>query len=331
VADIDEREFFELLRRHRTFVLTTHVNPDGDALGSEIALARLIPEVSGPDAEVRIVNRDGVPELLSFLDPTHSIEVFGKERHAGPIRDADVVICLDNSDTGRLGEVHDAIRASSAIKACVDHHPDPDPFWDLLFVDEGVSCTAEIVHDLFRSRGVEPGREAAIAMYIALVSDTGRFRFANTGDRAFEMAAELVRSGASPAEAYSQLEERLSEDHLSFLGHVLAGAELRAEGRIMILRAPQALLSRHRMAGVDLGELINLALRSETARVTALFREVGPSQTKVSLRSKGRLDVNRLAREHGGGGHRNASGILLDVALEDAIERVSPDLEKLVG
>ncbi len=330
MAGVDEKELFELIRRHRTFVLTTHVNPDGDALGSQLALARLIPEISGPDAAVRIVNRDPVPELLSFLDADGVIEVFDKARHAEPIRDADVVFGVDNSDTGRLGEVHAAIESSTGVKACLDHHPDPDPFWDLLFVDESACCTGQIVHGLYRARGIEPGPEIAMALYVALFSDTGRFRFANTSDVAFEMAAELVRSGANPAEAYSRLEERLSEDHLSFLGHVLAGAELKAGGRVMILRATQPLLQRHKMAGVDLGELINLALRSETARVTALFREIGPSQTKVSLRSKGRLDVNRLAREHGGGGHRNASGILLDVPLQEAIERLSPDLESLV-
>lgn len=331
MAGLDARDLLRLLEKHARFVLTTHVNPDGDALGSEIALARLIRQVSGPDAQIRIVNRDPVPEILTFLAPREAIEVYDPTRHDAVFARAEIVLGLDNSDPARFGSVIEAIGASSALRVCIDHHPEPDAFWDMLLVDETACSTAEIVHGLFRVAGVEPGPDVATALYTALVTDTGRFRFTNADDAAFTMAAELVRSGASPAHAYSRLEERLDANYLRLLGHVLAEAEFLADGRVVILRARPEDMGRFEGHHADLGEIINLALRVETTRVAALFREVEPGTTKVSLRSKGRLDVNRLARRHGGGGHRNASGIVLEAALDGAVDKVSVDLVALVA
>jgi phosphoesterase RecJ-like protein len=239
------------------------------------------------------------------------------------------VVLLDNSDPQRLDRLANALRATAALKVCIDHHPDPDSCWDVLLVRLDAPCTGFLVHEVFKAAGAPLDAESADALYAALASDTGRFRFGNTTAAAFRAATELVEAGADPAGVYAQLSERLSAGFLLLTGDLLAGMELRRDGRLILLRARAELLERRGAHGEDLSEVLNQALKLRTGRVAALFRETRPGVTKVSLRSKGQLDVNRLARRHGGGGHRNASGIVLQVGLEDAVARLLPDLEQL--
>ena len=223
------------------------------------------------------------------------------------------------------------VRASGAHRACIDHHPNPSSFWDSLVVDQSACCTGALVHELYRLAGRKPDPVAAAAIYAALVSDTGRFRFGNAGADAFRLAADLVTAGADPADLFTRLEEQAGEGFIRLLGETLASMELRAGGRIVVLRVTTDALARHRIGNEDTAEIINAALMLRTSRVAVLFRELGPASTKVSLRSKGSVAVNELARQFGGGGHRNAAGIVLDEPLEPAVERVAAALERLVG
>ncbi len=326
MAGGDARELLEHVRPGRRFVLTTHVHPDGDGIGSEVALARWLRQAGCP---VLVVNRDPVPAALAFLDEERAIETYDPARHDAAIRDADVVVMLDNSDPQRLEDMERPVRAARGFKVCIDHHPDPDSLWDLLLVRLDASCTGMVVHELLKSAGVPLDLPIATALYTALSSDTGRFRFGNTTAAGFRMAAELVEAGVCPAELYRQLSERQSEGFLHVFGALLASMETRCEGRVVLLRLPRAVMDRYGVEREDLAEVINQALKLETSRVAALFREIAPSSTKVSLRSKGTLDVNRLARRHGGGGHRNASGIVFGAGLEATMDALLPDLENL--
>lgn len=316
------------IRPGRRFVLTTHVHPDGDGIGSEIAFARFL-RARGADA--LIVNRDPVPALLSFLDPGGAIETYDPARHDAAIRDADVVVMLDNSDPQRLEDMAAPVRAARGLRACVDHHPDPDPFWDLLCVRLDAACTGLIVYDLMCRVQATIDEEIATALYTALSSDTGRFRFGNSSAEGFRMAAALVEAGASPAAIYARLGERMSAAYIGLFGDIIGTMEARADGRLVVLRVPAELVGRRGAAGEDLAEVINFALTLDSSRVAVLFRELAPAVTKVSLRSKGDLDVNRLARRYGGGGHRNASGIVMQAPMDETAARLLPELEDLAG
>ncbi len=324
----DPRPLLDLVAPGRRFVLTTHVNPDGDGIGSELALARFL---AARGVAVRIVNRDAVPPALRFLEGSGAIEVYAPALHDTALRDADAVVMLDNSDPQRLEDMQAPVRAARGVKVCIDHHPEPDPFWDLRLVDPAAACTGTLVHRILAAAGAPLDEPAAVALYTALASDTGRFRFGNTSAEAFRMAADLCAAGAVPTRVYAQLEEKQSTGYVRLSGELLAGLELRCAARVIVLRLPRALAEARGAVGEDLSEVINQALKIETSRVAALFRELGPAATKVSLRSKGDLDVNRLARRHGGGGHRNASGIVLPLALEDAVARLAPDLDDLAS
>ncbi len=293
MAVADEAAFLAEVRPDRRFVLTTHVHPDGDGIGSEVALRRLLV---ARGAEVRIVNRDRVPPMLGYLDPEGLVETYDATAHDAAIEAADAIVMLDNSDPQRLEDMERPIRRSRAVKVCIDHHPDPDPFWDLHLVHLDAACTGVIVHRIFEAAGHALDAETATALYTALSSDTGRFRFGNTSAEGFRLAAALVDAGASPAQVYARLGESFSAGFLRLFGEVLASMEVRADGRLVVLRVPAALVARHAAQGEDLAEVINFALRLAPSRLAVLFRELAPQVTKVSLRSKGEVDVNRLAR-----------------------------------
>jgi bifunctional oligoribonuclease and PAP phosphatase NrnA len=328
MADADFSSFKALLEPGRRFVLTTHVQPDGDGLGSQLALYELI-RACGSTA--RIINHDPTPGALDFLDPDRLCETYAPEVHDDPIESADVVIMVDNSVPSRLAAMLAPVERSRAVRACIDHHPDPDPFWTVLVVNERASCTAELVWKLYGRMGRELSEPVASLLYAALLADTGRFRFANTTASAFRMASELVAAGADPAVVHGHLEESMAEGFVRLCGEMLTGMEIRSGGRLVLLRAPKAMLEKYGMVEEDLSEVINTSLRKRGSCLAALFREQQDGQIKVSLRSKGARNVNRLARAHGGGGHRNASGIVLEGALEEVVERLLADLEVLAA
>ncbi|MCU0254662.1 MAG: bifunctional oligoribonuclease/PAP phosphatase NrnA [Acidobacteria bacterium] len=328
MAGADERAFLELARPGHRFVLTTHVQPDADGIGSELALAALL---RARGAAVRIVNADPLPATLAFLDVAGEVERYDPPAHDPALASADAIVMLDNSDPARLGALEPAVRASRARTVSIDHHPDPDPFWSLLVLRSGVSSTAEVVFGLAGAAGVTLPSAALNALYAGLVGDTGRFRFGSTSADAFAMAAQLVRAGVSPAAMFAQMEECIGGPYMKLLGRTLAGAEFLEQGRLIVLTVPRALVSELGAEGEDTSEIINESLRLRTSRVAVLFREQEDGRTKVSLRSKGAIDVNRVARRHGGGGHRNASGIVLDAPLDEARRRLLPELVELLA
>lgn len=318
--------FLTLAAPGRDVVLTTHVHPDGDGLGSQLALSELLTQLG---CRVRIVNADPPPRSLLHLPGASDIEHYDADHHDAAIESAHLVVMLDNSDPQRLGPMEAVVRRARGVRACIDHHPNPDPFWQLLLVRDTASCTGILVHELYRAARVAPSAGAAAALYAALVSDTGRFRFANTTAEAFRIAAELVDAGARPAQTFSQLDERVAEGFLRLFGETLNAMEVRARGRLVVLRVALEAVERYGAAGDDMADIINNALLLESSRLAVLFRELAPGRTKVSLRSKGPVDVNVLARRHGGGGHRNASGIVFELSLDDAAARLVPELEAI--
>lgn len=324
----EERSFIEQLSRPGLWVLATHVQPDADGIGSQLALAWLIRRKGG---QVRIINRDSVPRVLSPMDSEGLVELYDPGVHDPVFQNADRLVMVDNSDPGRLGSMREAFMGGGGQKITIDHHPDPDSCWDLMVLRQDASSTAEIVHALIRQSGEIPDLPTAELLFMALVSDTGRFRFANTSAAAFTMAADLVRCGVQPARIHAVLEERVSAPFLKAFGETLAEMELRAGGRLVVLRIPPARLHLMQQGGEDLSDVINEALLLESSRVAVLLREIQPGKTKVSLRSKGQRDVNLLARRYGGGGHRNAAGIVIPLGMEDTLVQLGGELAELAA
>lgn len=321
IAPRDHAEFEALLARARVYVLVTHVNPDGDAIGSQVGLGRYLRTLG---FEVRIVNQDPTPTELRFLEFDGPFgEAYDPTRHDGLLDAADAIVLVDNSAPDRLGRMEAPVRARASKTFCIDHHPTPKTPWAWNVIDTSASATAVIVHELIRERGGMPDHDAAEALYAGLATDTGYFRFSSTSPRAFRVAAELLEAGADPTRCYREVYERNSPEYTRLLGRALSGLSVGGNGAVASVAVTLGMIDACGAQGVDTSEITTPVLAVDGVRIAILFRELPGGKVKVSLRSKGELDVQRMASEFGGGGHRNASGIVMPGRFEDVVDAVT--------
>jgi len=321
ITSKDHAAFRALVGRARLYVLVTHVNPDGDAIGSQVGLGRYLKSLG---FEVRIVNQDETPRELRFLEFDDPFaEAYDPARHDGLLDAADAIVLVDNSAPDRLGRMEAPTRARAAKTFCIDHHPARSTPWAGNVIDTSASATAVIVYELLRAEGGTPDRAAADALYAGLATDTGFFRFNSTSPRAFRIAAELLEAGADPTRCYREVYERNAPAYMRLLGSALAGLSLGGDGAVASVGITLAMIAACGAADVDTSEFTTPLLAVDGVRVAILFRELPGDKVKVSLRSKGELDVSRMAAEFGGGGHRNASGIVMPGRFEDVVGDVT--------
>lgn len=316
-----------LLEGRNRFVLATHVNADGDGLGAQLALYHFLRRRG---KEARIVNTDALAHNTAFLDPGGVVERYDPAVHDPVLEKAEIIVLLDNSAAHRLGAMRERIERSPATKVCIDHHPEPDTTWDVMAIDPTASATGEMVYGLIREMDGDIPREAAEPIYVSIVTDTGNFRFSNTTPRILRIAAELVERGVSVPRVYQEIYERNSAAFTRLLGASLSEVRLERDGRLGYLVVSRELMRRARAEGADTSDIINHVLAIDGAQVAALFKEVEDRRTKVSLRSKGTLDVRAVAALFGGGGHRNASGIVMELPLPEVLEKVLGELRAIV-
>jgi bifunctional oligoribonuclease and PAP phosphatase NrnA len=311
------------IRAADKFLLTTHENPDGDALGSLLAAHRIL-EALGKDSVMFLAAKEfPLPVEYRFL-PLE--EVF----HEPPADIADrVVIFLDCGNIDRMPV--DFLRNGDNKVINIDHHHDNTRFGTINVVDVDASCTAEIIYDLAGILGVELTPEVANALYVALVTDTGKFMYENTDARSHRMAAGLIETGVQVNDVYRRLYEHAPIEKLKLLAHALDRIELRDDGRLAV-----TYISTEDYASTGASEaltegIIDHLRTVDGAVVAAVIRdqaESGRSARKVSMRSTdGRVDVSAIARAHGGGGHRRAAGFSTDLPYEQVVEFLTGEIE----
>lgn len=321
--------FRALLARAKLYVLVTHVNPDGDAIGSQVGLGRYL-EARG--LEVRIVNQDATPAEIRFVEFDGPYgESYDPARHDGLLDACDAIVLVDNSAPDRLGRMEAPVRARAAKTFCIDHHPTAATPWAYNLIDTTAAATAVLVHELVRAEGATPDRAAADALYAGLATDTGFFRFSSTSPRAFRVAAELLEAGADPTRCYREVYERNSPAYTRLLGRALAGLTLTADGAVASVGITLAMIEGCGAVGVDTSEFTTPLLAVEGVRIAILFRELADGKVKVSLRSKGELDVQQMASRFGGGGHRNASGIVTSGRFDEVTASITAAAVALVS
>lgn len=309
-----------LLGAAQRIVLTTHVNADGDAVGSEVALALWL---AARGKHVRIANPTAFPEPFAYLVPDRALLVDAGAAH-GVVEQADLVVVLDTGEPKRIGRIFPLIDGRPV--ALLDHHPESHPAIaaDAAVRDTTACATGELVFDLLRLAAGDDAWPAGVAeaLYAAIVTDTGSFRFSNTTPRAHAIAAELLRRGVDPEEAYRRIYGTVPLRRIRLLRAALDRLEVDERLPISWITVPHKMMEECGATGEDLDGLVEHARSIEGTEVALLFRETVEGGTKVSLRSNGRVDVNAIARQFGGGGHVKASGILLGAPLEDATARV---------
>ena len=302
----------------RRVALSTHMNADGDGCGSEAALARLLAQRG---LDVHIVNPTPWPDLFAFLLGDDVKE----ESRRGPaaLQGIDLLIVLDISDVRRLGVLADTVRRLRIPKLVIDHHiASEDPAGEIVFTDVTACATGELVFDLASVLGLELTPPIAQALYAAILTDTGSFRFSNTSPRCHAIAAELLASGVEPEDMYVRIYASAPAGRVRLLADVLSTLGVDEERGLAWLSMSNGALERYGVRQEDLDGIVEHARSIAGTKMALFFRDLGYGKVKVSFRSTGEVDVNAFARQFGGGGHAKASGALIPGSLEEVRERV---------
>jgi phosphoesterase RecJ-like protein len=317
---IDPSGIIAKLNQCTSVLISVHKNPDGDALGSQLALMLALEKMG---KAVTVHNLDPVPEVYRFLPQSARIGV-GK-----PVTGRfDAYVVLD-SDPPRTGLFDDAVPADTLIN--IDHHVTNPSVWPLTWLDPAASATGEMVYRLIRSMNVPLDRDIALCLYTAIFTDTGSFRYTNTTPESMRIAASLLEAGADPWLVTENVYESFSFRRVKLLGSVLDGMERSADGRIGWVVVTDELYRRTGTSAEDTDNFVNYVRSVKGVEVAVLFRQTAEAQYKISLRSKGRIDLSGLAQSFGGGGHKNASGGVLDGSLAEVRAKVISEVEKAIA
>lgn len=312
-------EVAALIAPGRRICLTTHVNADGDGLGSEVAMVHLLRALG---ATVTIANPTMTPARFGFL--LGGIEDADRSQFAvKELRRADVIIVLDIADLGRLGALGETVRERGVPVACIDHHVSPGTLPPgPRFVDPSAAATGELIYLLADALGWPISAAAAHALYVALITDTGGFRFSNTRPRTLRVAAALLELGVDPEQVYLDVYAGAPVGRPRLLAEVLQTLAVEEEIGLAWVTVPPGAIERHGVDADDLDGVVEHARSIKGVRLALLFREMSGHRVKVSLRSVGDVDVAELARPFGGGGHAKAAGIALAGTMADVQETV---------
>lgn len=304
----------------RRLLVTAHAEPDGDAVGSMLALG-LALERKG--REVVLYNESPIPAVYRFLP--------GVERILRRLPDAaaaDAAVVLDCAGFERVGAAAGAIARLPCV-INIDHHASNPGFGTLCLIDETACATAEIVFRLIGALGIQPDRRIATCLYTGILTDTGSFRFSNTNEAAFAVSLALVRCGVDPSEVARHVYGSYSLGRIKLLNLALDSIEISPNGKLSMMTVTRAMLAETRTQPEDADGLINYARRIKDVRVAALIQEQPPNGTEggrprlhVSLRSDGSVDVAEYAAGFGGGGHRRAAGFQIDAGLAEIKARL---------
>lgn len=314
---VDWSLFVDFANRHQRFLLTTHVRPDGDGLGSMLALAETL-EAQGKTAQLAVASV--IPPRYDFLDPDKRVRRF--QLPGDEYRSADAILVLDTGTWNQLGDIGTHIRASGAAKMVIDHHLTQDDLGAVRLVDTTAEATGRLVSEAIAALGAKPSPTAASRLFVALAMDTGWFRHNNTTPRTLQLAAELVSYGAKPTELYEQLFEQNTLARLRLTGLVLSRIQVTPDGLVAFseLRRPD-----YEATGAtpqDSEDLINHVRSVAGIEVALFFMEQPRGGVKVSFRSRAKVDVAKVAETFNGGGHRLASGAVVEASLDEAKQRV---------
>jgi len=293
------------IRRRQRFVLSSHVRPDGDSIGSQFAMAYALWQLG---KTVRVVNRDPAPGPLSVFPGVSSIEVASRIDDPG-----DAVIVMECGDLTRTGV--EGLERGFVIN--IDHHQGNTGFGALNWFDAGAAACSEMVFDLVGELGVPLTREIATHVYIGIITDTGSFHYSITSPRTFDICRRCMEAGINPPAIAGAIYDSNHLGRLKLFGAVLSRMVLDASGRVATLCVNEKLARDCGGTYEDTEGIVNLPLSVKEIEAVAFFKEAGPDDWRVSMRSKGEVDVHAVAREFGGGGHKNAAGGSATGTFED--------------
>jgi len=318
------KEVIEAIKKRKSFLVTAHVNLEGDSIGSQLAMKELLKKLG---KEVIIVDSDEIPEHYKFLP--HAGEVSNKIDKALAF---DAALVLDCPTLKRTGKVKDLITKDTFV-INIDHHISNEKFGKVNWVDPNASSAGEMVYKLFKEMGVALTKETALCIYIAILTDTGSFNYDNTSSITHEIASELLGYGLDPAAVSEDVYERRSVADIKFLGLVLSTLKLNDSGEIAYLEITRSMMRGLKIEASKSEGFINYARSIDGVKIAVTFREDPKDVGKVniSFRSKGDVDVNGIAAHFGGGGHMKAAGCIIEGTLAEAESRILAKAQEVLG
>jgi phosphoesterase RecJ-like protein len=306
------------IQNRRSFLVTAHVNPEADAMGSSLALAWSLRKLG---KQAQVINRDPIPKILSFL-PHQGILTQTAQITSPP----DALFVLDCGDIERTG-FFDGRTPPDFPVINIDHHVTNKNFGTVNWVDPDAAATAELIHDLDRAMGIELTPEISICLYTAILSETGFFAYSNTSPKVLKIAADLIERGVDPWMVAQKVREN-SIGRLHLLGGLLLRLEQTQDGKIAWISVTQEDFKKTGTTAEDTEEFVGYPRTLKGVEVAILFREVDPNTCKVSFRSRDRVDVAALAQQFGGGGHKKAAGCTVKGSLKEVQTRVVQAVKK---
>lgn len=318
--------FVDLVRKHQRFLLTTHVRPDADGLGSLLALAEIL---EGRGKQVQMLIASNWPPRYSFLDPDRRIERF--EAPGDRWRSAEVAIVLDTGTWGQLGDFGPFLRELPAAKLVIDHHLTQDDLGGVALVDTSAEATGRLIYEAIVALAAPLPPRAANNLFAAVATDTGWFRHSNTTPATFALAEKLVAAGARPTYLYEQLYEQNTLPRLKLTGLVLDRMQVIAGGQVAYTEVRREDYAATGALPSDTEDLINFCRSIAGVEVAIFFMEQPAGGIKVSFRSRAPVDVARLAEQFNGGGHARASGAVIQGTLAEAKAKVLPAVERALA
>lgn len=307
----------EFLQGKTKILLTTHARPDGDALGSCLAMNELLEKL-GKKVEIHLPTAYSM--RYQFMDPNKIIRVYGQD--ADPDKTWDGLIVLDTGTWSQLAEMGTWIKQQFVPTCVIDHHITQDYIGNPLILDITAEATGRLVHESFTHFKVQPSANAANYIFIALASDTGWFRHANTTAASFSLAGELVQLGATPTMLYDVLFDSNSLAKQKLAGLMLSRCQTRQGGKLVYSWLNQSDFTNNNARTSDAEDLIIYLRSTSCADIVIFFLEITENTTRVNFRSRSGADVCQIAQQFGGGGHKLAAGATLSMPISQAIERI---------
>lgn len=313
----------QAIKKFNKFLITSHINPEGDAIGSQVAMAYLLKKLGKASV---MLDDSPVPNSLRFIKGTE--DVLKEIPHDFNFQ---AIIILDSPDLARIGKVSECIKKDTVI-INIDHHISNVNFGKFNWVEPDFSSAGEMVYDLFKAFKVKIDLNEAVSLYASIMTDTGSFRYSNTSSKTHRITAELIDIGVKPYVMHSKIYETSSIQDINLLGESLQTIKISPDGKIAWLWVTKEMLKKTKASLEGTEGIINFGRSVNGVEIAILFRETGTDErVKVSFRSKGKADVNLLAAKFGGGGHPTASGCTVFGKFEEVEKKVLEKAKEMLS
>ncbi|MEO2032887.1 MAG: bifunctional oligoribonuclease/PAP phosphatase NrnA [Planctomycetaceae bacterium] len=312
---------------HQSFQITTHVRPDGDALGSQRGLAAILESFG---KQVTMVNATAPPANLHFMNTDGAVKKLGDDIRKVDLPVVDVQVIVDTSAWQQLGAMAEVIRASDCLRVVIDHHVSSDDLGATDFKDVSAAATGELICEAAEFLGVTFDAGPASWLYAAIATDTGWFRFPSTTSHTMRAAASLIDQGAEPDVIYNHIHEQRSLAKLHLAGRILERMQVECDGRLAWISVDRNDLEATKAVPADTEGLVNQCLTVAGSQAAFIAVELPTAQSKCSLRCRPPYDVAALAERLGGGGHRLAAGVTLSGEFSAAVDRLRQEFRQML-